>query len=112
MPITRLVSASNLWASRKRVIGMGAPPFPGAQASSQAWPVTPEAVARRRKPILHIFVGVVCTAGDKRGGPRLGAVAAVGRSLEISGRSMPNRKIGRARYGRQRLTGAATEEGR
>ena len=33
-------------------------------------------------------------------------------SLEISGRSMPNRKIGRARYGRQRLTGAATEEGR
>jgi hypothetical protein len=33
-------------------------------------------------------------------------------SLEISGRSMPNRKIGRARHGRQRLTGAATEEGR
>ena len=33
-------------------------------------------------------------------------------SLEISGRSMPNRKIGRARYGRQRLAGAATEEGR
>jgi hypothetical protein len=30
----------------------------------------------------------------------------------ISGRSIPNRKIGRARHGRQRLTGAATEEGR
>src|SRR6185369_10408979 len=54
MPITRLVSASNLWASRKRVIGMGAPPFPGAQALSQAGrlPLRPSHV---EESLFYIF---------------------------------------------------------
>ena len=55
-------------------------------------------------------VGVACLVSE-HGGARPEMVEQRVGDLPVM-RSMPNRKIGRARHGRQRLTGAATEEGR
>jgi len=71
----------------------------------------------RLAKLTHRFAHVIaCRVVVKRRGGLRFANPPYGRA--VSGRwkfpldPMPNRKIGRANYGRQRLTGAATEEGR